>query len=253
MVSSANVTGAAFLNQWNDAFTIVGNADLHAFYQRVFAQMVSSTPANYTTMRTASLPWLMSAWFNPYRNRPDPVMQMLSRVSCTGAVGAGSNGRTVIRLAHTVLSGDRGMAIASRLKRLNRLGCVTKVVYTLMDRRIRNLLYSTTGKRVPTRQLVRDRDRDGFYDLYLHTKVITISGNWGGNRGAHVVRTGSENLTAKSAVSDETGFDINHPSLEGTYSRWIDSVFAKGTTAYTPKAPSDGRVSSDPWRYVELD
>ncbi|KQT91596.1 hypothetical protein ASG49_11355 [Marmoricola sp. Leaf446] len=253
MISSANVTKVAMFNQWNDAFTLVGDAKVYGFYERTFGEMVAGTRGNYSTSTSANFPWLLAAWFNPFRDRPDPIMVMLNKVRCTGAVGAGSRGRTVVRLAHTVLTGDRGMTVAKKVKSLNRAGCITKVVFTLMDRKIRNMLYSTTGTRVPIRQLVRDRDRDGFYDLYLHTKTLTISGNWGGDRGAHVVRTGSENISAKSAVSDETGFDVKHVGYETLYSRWIDSVFAKGTTSYTPRAPSDARVGADPWRDVQLD
>lgn len=258
MVSSANITLAAGVNQWNDAFTITNNAELYNYYQRMFGSMSIdknvAQPAGYAPLRPKTLPWLKAAWFNPYRDRPDPVLQMLNGVRCVGAKNAGYKGRTYVRVAHTALSGDRGMAIARKIKSLRAAGCYTKVVYCLMDRKIRNLLTSSAGGgAVPTRQLVRDRDGDGFYDQYLHTKIITISGHWNGKANAHVVRTGSENLTAKSAVSDETGFDIDQVGFETGYSRWIDGIFNIASTKYIPKPPADARMAKDPWKYVVID
>jgi hypothetical protein len=62
----------------------------------------------------------------------DPVQDLLSRVTCTGATGAGKNGRTIVRAAPDVMRNERGMAIAQRLRELWIQGCDVRIAYTVM-------------------------------------------------------------------------------------------------------------------------
>lgn len=256
-ISSANLTAAAGNNQWNDSFTVVNNPGLYEYYQRTFDKMRldrnDPMPSGYQPYTVTGLGFDVNAWFNPARNRPDPFIQLLDKTRCTGATNVRA-GRTQVRLAHTAISGPRGQAVVRKLKALRKAGCNVKVVYTLMDRKLRDQMVSSAGGgSIPTRQLVRDRDRDGFFDLYLHTKALTITGNWGGRTNARLVRTGSENLTDKSINSDENGFDVVGGGFEATYARYIDTLFGLGSTRYVPKPPADARMAYDPWQYVEID
>ncbi|GAA1925282.1 hypothetical protein GCM10009737_28790 [Nocardioides lentus] len=253
-VSSANITSAAGSNQWNDTFTVVGRPKVFNFFGRLFTEMapdkVRKNP--YKTQKPASPTWIKAMWANPAQGR-DRVLNLLDKVKCRGATGGtGINGRTAVRIAQTVFSDERGRAIARKLKALQGNGCKVKVVYTLMDREIREMLGSGGATRVPTRQLVRDTNGDGYYDKYLHTKITTISGHFGNKRNAHIVRTGSENWTQMSKQSDEVGFDMDNAGYERRYSNFVDNVFNKASASYTPQDPNARRLGIDPYKYVEI-
>jgi hypothetical protein len=258
MISSANVTGAAGINQWNDIYTVANSAKTADFFYRLFGEMAPDRNVQgrvYRVQNDTGIPWLAQIWANPHRRGDaDPSLQLLRAVRCTGVTGgAGVRGRTAIRIAHTAITGPRGMAIARQLKTLRGQGCNIKVVFALMDVEIRNMFASKrNGGAILNRQLVRDTNRDGFYDRYLHTKFFTITGNVAGyGSNARIVRTGSENWTSKSFLSDEVGFNITRPKDEVFYRQWIDGAFAIANKGFTRKPPPNTRML-DPFRYVDI-
>lgn len=219
MHGSANLTEAAIFNQWNDLHTVIGAKPFNFFKSRFYQMQQDRHVANpLRRMNTGS--WRF--YFYPWKGEGavgDPILRVLNGVKCLGAGPAGADGRTVIRIAQTVIAGERGKTISNRLSRLARQGCRIKIVFALMGREVRKQL---ANNGVGLRQLIRDRDGDGVYDDYMHLKAMTIGGNYEGNTNARVAWNGSHNWTAKSLGSDETFVRVQTPYAFRQYSRWVD-------------------------------
>jgi phosphatidylserine/phosphatidylglycerophosphate/cardiolipin synthase-like enzyme len=216
MSSSANMTGSAGAAQYNDMFTITGRRGPYRGSIKVFNQAAKDRRAPVVSYKSGSF----TGWFQPRRSQPDRVMRMLNKVRCKGARGAGINGRTSIRIAQDVMLGDRGVRIATKLRSLHRHGCNIRLVYSQLGGRIWKLT-----RNIPRNHLVRDRDGDGAYDIYLHMKAMAISGHYGSKRGARVVYQGSENWSGIANLSDEQGLIIRREGVERKYGRRINRLF----------------------------
>jgi hypothetical protein len=217
MSSSANMTGSAGTAQYNDMFTITGKRGPYRRSIKVFNQAAKDRPAPVVSYKSGSI----TGWFQPRRGRrPDVVMQMLDKVRCKGARGAGIKGRTSIRIAQDVMLGDRGARIAGKLRSLHRHGCNIRLVYSQLGGRIWQIT-----RNIPRNHLVQDRDGDGAYDVYLHMKAMAISGHYGGKRDARVVYQGSENWSGVANLSDEQGLIIRREGVERKYGRRINKLF----------------------------
>ncbi len=116
------------------------------------------------------------------------------------------------------MHGDRGKAIASRLRQMWVRGCNIKIVYAVFGNEVLNILRHTSRGPVPIRQIAQDFDKDGVYDRYLHMKTMAISGVWNGRTNANVTWNGSANWTGVALASDEIVmriFDANvRPDLQ---------------------------------------
>jgi phosphatidylserine/phosphatidylglycerophosphate/cardiolipin synthase-like enzyme len=216
MSSSANLTGAAATNQYNDMYTIRGAKKAYRGAIKVFNQAARDRPAAPLVYDAGPI----RGWFQPRPGRRDIVMQMLQRVHCKGARGAGIKGRTSIRIAQDVILGDRGIKIARKLRELNQRGCNIRLVYSQLGGNVWRLL-----RWIPSNHLVQDRDGDGAYDVYLHMKAMAISGHYGGRRDARVVYQGSENWSGLARVSDEQGLVIKREGVERAYGARINKLF----------------------------
>ena len=255
MVSSANMTTTAGYSQWNDLFTLTGNRALFHRFATIFDAEARDKPVRkpYRTYSSKGV----QAYFNPHaRGDVDPVMWDLTHTGCGRTGKAGINGHTAVRIAQTALVGWRGIAIAKRLAQMQRNGCNIKMVYTLMGSQIRLILKQG---HVRMRQLTRDTNGDGYYDLYLHTKVLAISGRYVGKPNQYLVRNGSENWTPVAFYSDEAGFRLHLKWAERIYGRWINYAFSIASTYIRPKLVSTTRgntrfapPATNPYRYVEL-
>ncbi len=240
MSSSANLTGAAAANQYNDMFTVVGSKAAFRGSIKMFneASRDRRAPARVYTAGT------IRGWFQPRFGRKDLVSKMLSRVKCRGARGAGINGRTSLRIAQDVIHSRRGIRIARQIKQLHREGCNIRLVYSQLGGNVWRIL-----KGVPRNHLVRDSDGDGAYDVYLHMKAMAISGHYGGRRGARIVYQGSENWSGLASMSDEQGLIIDRARVERKYGRHINRLFGIHLRSARP-LPAAKRVS-DPYMYME--
>jgi len=218
MQGSANLTGAASVNQWNDWHTTVGRRKIYKAYQRVFSESAKDRKAKAFTKREGDT----VAWFAPRGGRKDLVLSMLNDVKCKGAKGAGIKGRTAIRIASAVIQNDRGQRIARQIKNLHNRGCNIRMVYTMSSNNVMSIL-----RGVPVRHLAYDNNGDGSYDDYLHMKSMTISGNWRGDRGARVVFNGSANWSTIGQISDEQGMIVRRDSLEKKYGKWINGLYGR--------------------------
>lgn len=225
MVSSANFTDAAGANQWNDIYTVTGRPALSRKFEQIFTEMTRDRWARppYQTKQVG--PYL--ATFLPYQGRTakgDLVLRELGRVRCAGARGGtGANGHTVIRIAQTAIVGKRGLRIAERLRQMDARGCDIRILYAVAGREVRRVL-NAAG--IPNRAYVQDTSGDGVYDNYLHAKVMTVSGVYGGSSAARVAWNGSQNWSPVALASDEAGFRIQLGWVQRTYAGWFNSLWS---------------------------
>ncbi len=240
MSSSANLTGAAATNQYNDMYTVRGAKKAYKASIKVFNQAGRDRRARPVVYQAGKI----RGWFQPRTGRNDIVMNMLKKVHCKGARGAGIKGRTSIRIAQDVLLGKRGIRIAKRLRELNQRGCNIRLVYSQLGGNVYKLL-----RWIPRNHLVQDRDGDGAYDVYLHMKAMAISGHYGGQRDARVVYQGSENWSPLAAMSDEQGLIINRDSVERKYGKRINRLF----NTHLPSARPLPRAQQAPNPYVNME
>ena len=222
---SANATDVAAYAQWNDVYTTKNRKDIYDVFERVHGEMMQdrNLPHPFVSTRHGDI----TTYFNPYRGAGDPVMQRLNATSCRHATnGAGSGGRTKIRIAMTSMHGDRGIRLARRVKDLFNRGCNVKIIYAVMGNQVLQIFRRGGRGSVPLRQIAQDPNGDGIYNRYLHMKVLTISGVHRGRRDARVTYNGSENWSPAALSSDEAGMRIYSARLLGNYNRWIEYLYS---------------------------
>jgi hypothetical protein len=240
MSSSANLTGAAAGNQYNDMYTITGNKVPYRRSIKVFNQAAQDRPAPAMVYKSGAI----RGWFQPRGSRIDLPMRMLNMVRCHGARGAGINGRTSVRIAQDVILGNRGIRLARRIRELDRRGCNIRLVYSQLGGKIWQIL-----RNVPRNHLVQDRDGDGAYDVYLHMKAMAISGHYGSRRGVRIVYQGSENWSGLANQSDEQGLIIKRDGVERKYGRQINKLF--GTHLFSARARPSQPQAANPYVNME--
>ncbi len=237
---SSNATDLAATNQWNDVYTTKNRYGIYAEFNRVFDQMMRdrNVAQGYVSTRRGAI----TTYFFPYRGSGasgDPVMRWLNDTSCSGATGgAGTRGKTRIRIAMTSWHGQRGIRLAYRVKQMYNRGCDVRIIYAVMGNEILRIMRRGGRGAVPMRQIVQDPNGDGVYDRYLHMKVLTISGRYRGNGSARVTFNGSANWSPAALPSDEAGMRIYGAGLLGAYNRWIEYLFAN------PPYRRSGRATS---------
>lgn len=261
MWGSNNATDVAVHSQWNDLFTLTNNQPVHDSMVSIFNELEADAPT-YGAYRRFDFPGI-SADVYPYTGAVpwgDPDLEKLNRTRCKGATGGtGYRGRTVIRMAQDALLGERGKAIAYRLATMKRRGCNIRIIYALMGRPIKRIL---SNARVPLRQYSYDRDRDGYYDIYLHMKSMAISGVYNGQTNARVTFNGTANWSPVALVSDELVGTVWDPGTNMQYIRWINYLFNNRPAGWTSTnlAPVEyetnggveGRMAPhDPWALVK--
>lgn len=250
MNTSANLTAAAGRGiQWNDLYTVVGRDETYNQYMTAFKQATADRPFPYLKFTDGPI----FGFFFPLYNREHPAMTMLKQVRCHGAKGAGTNGRTAIRVAQDVFNNEIGSEILLELRRLHRRGCDVKVVYSQAVGKSREII-----KQMPHNHLVQDTDGDGAYDRYLHAKVLSISGYYGKDRGQRIVLNGSANFSGTAIQSDEQGMVIDRDSVERQYGTWINEMFRTHLVSvpYDPDTeegtdPEMRRAPVDPYSEME--
>ena len=210
MEGSANFTLAAATNQWNDLYTWV-RPEFYNFTRTIFSQMAAD--------KKISGPWreiqsgnkrlaFSPEWGKQFSAKPnygdDPMLRALKEVDCKNAKYGNRYHKTVIRYFPDVIRGDRGLAIANRLKTLWNARCDVHVGYTVLSYDAYRVLTSRSGRgRVPIKHMAVDKNRDGQFDLYFHLKALAINGNINGNRAAWRLIQGSANSSGLSTISDE--------------------------------------------------
>lgn len=193
MVSSSNLNRGGASKGWNDLYVAKRNPRMVKQYASVHQQMAADRPAGnrYRQLRSGRY---LSRFF-PKPKGPDPVMTDLGKVRCRGAGGgAGRGGRTAINVSMFAWNGDRGMAIARKLIRLDRDGCHVSIVYGAPSAKVRDVLKASAQRGgIKLWDSRMDRKNQGFFDLRVHHKYLLINGRYGSDRSSWRVHTGSAN------------------------------------------------------------
>jgi hypothetical protein len=207
MVGSSNMTANASRVQWNDLYTVRGDAALHSQYLYMFTRMQSDrdekrtftfADGNYQTTFTPLTP-----------GSADPTLAALNSIHCTGATGgAGYGGRTTVYINMHAWFGVRGYAFANRVRTLYDSGCYVRVLYSFMSVSVYRKLTYGTGSRMSVRRTIFSRHGGIHASLYSHFKMLAVSGVVGTNRAASVVWTGSNNFTNDGVKYDEVTMRI---------------------------------------------
>lgn len=244
MYGSNNATDVAAHSQWNDLETFDNNKRIYDAFNTIFGQMRQDRSRGRRTFQSFDISKNIS--FNFYPNsRPspaDPDLARLKQVRCTGATGgAGFHGHTKLRISQDAILGARGIKIAHRLVRMKRQGCDIRLIYSLLSRQVRKIL---NDGGVPMLQYSYDRNRDGMYDIYLHMKVIAISGVFRGKHNARVTFNGTANWSPVALVSDEVVGRIASRKITQEYMNEIDFLFNHRPRSWGPVNLGRPRVNA---------
>lgn len=230
MVSSSNLNKGGAVRGWNDLYVVKDHVSMFKKYAGIHHEMAQDTPRDgdryrqYVTGRYTSR-------FYPKPSGGDPVLQDLEKVRCKGATGgAGRDGRTAINVSMFAWNNDRGMAIARKLVRLDRLGCDVSIIYGAPSAAVRDYLRTSARNGVVKLWDSRfDRDGDGLFDLRTHEKYMLINGSYGGDRSAWRVHTGSQNWGRGTLRGgDENTLNIVSRRAYGQYIRHWDHIARYG-------------------------
>lgn len=226
MISSANLYTGNTYTSWNNVHTLVGDTKVYGALNRYFDDMRKDkdNPNYYRTVTSGD----HKLYFFPSAGK-DPFVDILQNVRCTGAApGYGNKGRTVIRVAQWGWSAAR-LEIARQLWRLHDKGCIVQVLYNNGE----------VGPRVP-KELLRKSKKYGVMrvdnaqidtggkpgpDVYLHHKVLAISGVWFNRPNTKVVYTGSQNFSGPGLrQNNEVTVRIKGAAVHDAYVRNIDHI-----------------------------
>lgn len=264
MLGSLNMKLNGALNQYNDLLTILNRPRLYRTLDGVFDEMARDRLARTSYFAKNVGPFKL--FVLPFPRPPkstrktrwtasrDPISRLLAPVRCTGA--RTDSGRTIIRVNMHAWDGDRGVMIARRLRDLYARGCDVKVLVGYAGGRVRAIFANPTKRgRMPARSTGFDTDDDGEIDLYSHTKILTINGNYDGARGRKLVVTGSSNFQNGGQYGDELILRAYSSGLYRAYadnwgSMWRTRSHAFGESAAGRRSTSEPvlGIDSPEWR-----
>jgi hypothetical protein len=181
--TSANQTSLNVDKYWNNAYTVVGNTDLYTAYVNYFNDLAAEKRSSnyYTTAKVGTEKY----YFFP-QSTGDVVVDVLDNVSCTGNTTVGtSTHKSIVRVAAFALHRD---AVARALASLADQGCSVQVVYA--DSNDEAILKGHAN--LSLKQL---NTADGYL---VHSKYLTIEGNYAGHPDTKWTFTGSHNLDVSS-------------------------------------------------------
>jgi hypothetical protein len=234
MEGSANFTGAAAYNQFNDWVTITNKPGVYKGWMKMWNQARKDKPVAALRFRKGDI----LSMFSPHHKQPDPAMHVLNEIKCHGATNR-ADGRTKIRIANAVWGDQRGVRIAQKVKQLSNQGCNIKIVMMMMPLKIRNIL---KGLRAKQMVYIVGATANKFKDRYVHLKGMSVQGNIAGKTDGAVVLSSSENWTQLCMHSDEQDLIIyNHPAWAAKYANWVDLVYKQA-----PRSLSNYVGSADP-------
>lgn len=240
MFGSYNATELGATIQWNDQYTIKNDEQRYKNFLDVFNEMVKdkrrkNAYVGYDDGVTATS-------FYPYVGdqavSPDPILDVLNSISCTGA--ATPSGKTRIRIAQTAMYGDRGLVLARKIAQLRRQGCNIRLVYAMFGGEVLNIMRAA---KVPLTHLAYDNNEDGLYDRYVHMKTMAVSGNVAGDPAAKITWNGSANWTSVALASDEIVGIVRKKWVTNRYMQWIDYMFTHRPAAWGPEHPGNNDIA----------
>lgn len=260
MVSSANIYTGNTAGSWNNIHTIVGDATIYDSLKLYFNDMLPDRdwPDYYRTTTSGK----HKLYFFPRAAESgvvtDDILSVLNNVTCTGvAAGYGSNGRTVVRVEQWGWSSAR-IGIANRLWQLHNQGCNVQVTYngfqTSSEVTAALLKRSTTYGVMRVYNAGIDTNGNGVRDIYMHHKVVAISGVWFGRNNTKVVYTGSANFTKPGLranneiimrVKDNATFDKYNSNFNYIRDNWTRRVTTVPLTASTSSIDAESETNLD--------
>ncbi|TNM50247.1 hypothetical protein FHP29_00515 [Nocardioides albidus] len=238
MQGSANFTGAAAVQQFNDWTTTTENQALYDGWMTMWNQAKrdkNTKPLRFTVGSITSI-------FAPHKKKSDPALKVLDDVRCAGAANV-PGGRTKVRIANAVWGDQRGVRIAKRVRTLAREGCDVRIVFMMMPLKIRNIL-----RGLPAKQMVyiTGATANKFKDRYVHLKGLSVQGSVGGRPDGNLVLSSSENWTRLGWHSDEQNVIFrDDAALAAKYADWVDLIYRQAPRSlnnYVNSADPKGRV-----------
>lgn len=229
MYGSYNATELGATIQWNDLYTVKEDEPRYKSFLDVFGQMVQDDPVAeaYVGYDDGAVATSFYPYVGTQAVTPDPIMDVLNTIACTGA--STKTGVTRIRIAQTSMYGDRGLALARKLSQLRRQGCNIRLVYAMFGGEVLRIMRAA---KIPLTHLAYDADEDGLYDRYVHMKSMAVSGNIAGNPGAKITWNGSANWTSVALASDEVVGVVRKKWVTNRYMQWIDYMFTHRPLAW---------------------
>ncbi|WP_282693057.1 phospholipase D-like domain-containing protein [Streptomyces sp. CC208A] len=203
--TSANQTALNTAKYWNNAYTVVGNTALYTAYVDYFNDLASGVKNSnyYTTAKVGTEKY----YFFP-QGSGDVVVDILKNVSCTGntTVGTPTSHRSIVRVAAFALHRP---AVANTLVTLAGQGCRIEVVYA------EGSAVSTLKGRANI--TLKQLNADGYL---VHSKYLTIEGNYAGHPDTKWTFTGSHNLDESSLTEqDEAMIRLEGAAPHDAYAR----------------------------------
>jgi len=228
MTGSANPTGYAAVNQWNDMYTVVNNRPMLDLYSMVFEQLARDTRVKNPFI-TKTIGTITNIFYpHPGTTRAnDPVMQRLDKVRCAAPAGTGSAGHTVIRIIMYGWVGSRGLYLADKVADLDRAGCDVRVILSSGGQQVVGHL-QRGGVLVKSADLepttTPNADNGETYLLFTHEKWMILDGGYADGDGAYVW-TGSENWSNMSVNNDEVDMRIHRRQAFAQYRANFDYIW----------------------------
>jgi phosphatidylserine/phosphatidylglycerophosphate/cardiolipin synthase-like enzyme len=241
MVGSSNMTSNAVKVQYNDLFTVNGNAALFRGYRSVFNEMKRDrVVVNPLRIQQAGP---LTSTFYPFpaaTARTDRTMAALNSIRCTGARGAGINGHSVLYINMHSWHGTRGLYLAHRVRRMYDRGCYVRILYSFMGHGTFALLTHNTGSRMIARRVLFPGPRGNVAAKYSHMKMFAVSGKVGSDPSAWVTWTGSNNWSDRSIKGDEVTIRIPSHSVYRAYVDHWKAMRARRSSAVWAIWPEPG-------------
>ena len=245
MVGSANLTKKAVIGQWNHMDTLVGK-QTYVRLGMLFNQMKHDRVPEHPIWRfhtDDAVFWAFPhAIADPSR---DPIVRVLRRISCQATPHTGTpvrktgrtskahaknkpkqnsatrpiTRRTVIRIGMYAWFDNRGDYLARAVRRKWNHGCSVKIVYSVLNSKVKRILYDPSGRgRIPMRRVVRIDELTRQAVDYNHSKYLAMSGTYR-HQGGRFVWSGSMNFTGLGLFCDDLLFRLHGRRVVASYFR----------------------------------
>ncbi|MBM9460367.1 hypothetical protein JK386_10675 [Nocardioides sp. zg-536] len=242
--TSGNLTYGAAAGQWNDAFSVVGDASLYNAWTQVFTQLKKDRSAKPRQLVYQS----ETVWAQFQRQARsvaltpasgDQQYARLKQVSCKTAPGFGAGGRTKVRINMYAWYGKRGERLAKRVATMAKHGCKIHVVGSVVgDSVVRILQRAGIPVRVADwdwgmKDATSGKGRVYGARCYAHLKYVTVDGKFRG-RNTKMVWTGSENWSGPGLSSDEVTFEIHDRKVLAAYNKHWYKMWKNNQITHAP-------------------
>jgi len=224
MVSSSNINKGGAQKGYNDMIILKNRKRLTKDFAFVNDEMAEDSPNDkdgflqYTRNNVV-------ARFYPKKAKGDPVMDDLNAIRCNKANGgAGRNGKTLVHVAMFRWNNQRGFALAHKLVKLDKQGCIVKVIYGAPGSRVVDILRSSArngGIELYDSRIFHEPEFEGderYVTLRTHSKYLLINGAIKGDRSSWSVQTGSANWGRSLHAGDENTITVYNKK---TYNKYL--------------------------------